>query len=214
MPEHSAEWWRGFIAGAERYAPSYVVKNGRKLLAEAEAREAGTPKAARILYACQCCGEEFGEGEQESGNRCPHCRKGQGDPIGECPEDPEEIDEPSPTAADLAVADELDLLAEHIREYIAEADARDEIRRICRNRADDLRKGVKRAPSAVDVIAAAKKALEDCDKHLKASQWQADCDHLRHKCDAIGCNGQHFSAIQNVLDTAISTLAAWEAAHK
>jgi hypothetical protein len=43
----------------------------------------------RILYACQVCGEEFGEGEENFG-RCPHCNKGFGDPVGECEEDPEE----------------------------------------------------------------------------------------------------------------------------
>jgi len=64
-----------------------------------------------------------------------------------------------PTAADLAVADELDMLAAHIQEYIGPDDARDDIRRICRNRAADLRRGVKRAPSAAEVIAAAEQAL-------------------------------------------------------
>jgi hypothetical protein len=65
-----------------------------------------------------------------------------------------------PTAADLAVADELDMLAAHIQEYIGPDDARDDIRRICRNRAQDLRRGVKRAPTAAEVIKAAEKALE------------------------------------------------------
>jgi len=64
------------------------------------------------------------------------------------------------------------------------------------------------------VIAEAKKALEDCDKHLKASRWQADCDHLRHMCDQIGCNGQYFSAMQNVLEDALAKIAAWEAAQR
>jgi hypothetical protein len=58
-----------------------------------------------------------------------------------------------PTAADLAVADELDMLAVHIQEYIGPDDARDDIRRICRNRAADLRRGVKRGPTAAAVSA-------------------------------------------------------------
>ena len=69
-----------------------------------------------------------------------------------------------PTAADLAVADELDLLAAHIQEYIGPDDARDDIRRICLNRAADLRRGVKRGPSAAEVIATAEReraALRD-----------------------------------------------------
>ncbi len=65
-----------------------------------------------------------------------------------------------PTEADLAVADELDMLAAHIQEYVGPDDARDDIRRICRNRAEDLRRGVKRGPSATEVIAAAERALE------------------------------------------------------
>lgn len=40
-------------------------------------------KCHRTLYMCQKCGEEFGEGEQNNG-MCPHCMKGQGDPIGCC----------------------------------------------------------------------------------------------------------------------------------
>lgn len=76
----------------------------------------------------------------------------------------------TPTAADLAVADELDLLAEHIREYIGIDDARDEIRRICLNSAVDLRKGVSRSPTAAEVIAAAKEALEGVAfaRHVKS----------------------------------------------
>lgn len=72
-----------------------------------------------------------------------------------------------PTVADLAVADELDMLAAHIQEYIGPDDARDDIRRICRNRAADLRLGVKRGPLAAEVIAAAERelrgGLEDFD---------------------------------------------------
>jgi len=52
----------------------------------------------------------------------------------------------TPTAADLAVADELDLLAEHIGEYVPKDDARDEIRRICKDRAADLRRGEAATP--------------------------------------------------------------------
>ena len=66
-----------------------------------------------------------------------------------------------PTAADLAVADELDRLAAHIQEYIGPDDARDDIRRICRNRAEDLRRGVKRGPTAEEVIAAAERAITE-----------------------------------------------------
>lgn len=43
----------------------------------------------RALFACQVCGEEFGAGEENRG-RCPHCLKGYGDPIGECPDDPDD----------------------------------------------------------------------------------------------------------------------------
>jgi len=71
-----------------------------------------------------------------------------------------------PTAADLAVADELDMLAAHIQEYIGPDDARDDIRRICRNRAEDLRRGVKRGPTAAEVIAAAEKALARTADHI------------------------------------------------
>ncbi len=73
----------------------------------------------------------------------------------------------APTAADIAVADELERLAAHIQEYIGPDDARDDIRRICRNRAEDLRRGVKRAPTATEVIAAAERAL------LQVGQWEA-----------------------------------------
>jgi hypothetical protein len=72
-----------------------------------------------------------------------------------------------PTAADLAVADELDMLAVHIQEYIGPDDARDDIRRICRNRAADLRRGVKRGPTAAAVSAACEKAL------VQVGQWDA-----------------------------------------
>jgi hypothetical protein len=72
-----------------------------------------------------------------------------------------------PTAADLAVADELDMLSKFIQEYIGPDDARDDIRRICRNRAADLRRGVKRGPTAAEVIAAAERAL------LQVGQWDA-----------------------------------------
>lgn len=41
----------------------------------------------------------------------------------------------------LAVAQELERLRDHIQEYIGPDDARDEIRRICWNRAKDLREG-------------------------------------------------------------------------
>ena len=75
-----------------------------------------------------------------------------------------------PTAADLAVADELDMLAVHIQEYIGPDDARDDIRRICRNRAADLRRGVKRGPTAAEVIAAAERALE---KLLRSTNMRA-----------------------------------------
>ena len=64
-----------------------------------------------------------------------------------------------PTAENLAVADELDLLAAHIQQHIGPADARADIRRICRTRAEALRRGVKRGPTAAEVIAAAERAL-------------------------------------------------------
>jgi hypothetical protein len=50
------------------------------------------PRTPRILYACQRCGEEVGEGEQSNG-RCPFCNCPALDPIGECEEDT------SPTAS-------------------------------------------------------------------------------------------------------------------
>ena len=78
----------------------------------------------------------------------------------------------APTAADLAVADELDRLAEHVQ-TLPPDDYRDDIKRICHNRAKDLRRGVKRAPTSEQVIAAAERALEsvsfECD-------GKADCD--------------------------------------
>ena len=73
-----------------------------------------------------------------------------------------------PTAADLAVADELDLLAAHIQQYIGPDDARDDIRRICRNRAADLRRGVKRGPSAAEVIAAAERERDELRDRVEA----------------------------------------------
>lgn len=41
----------------------------------------------RTLYACQSCGEEFGDGEAIGVGRCPHCHKGIGDPIGTIEDD-------------------------------------------------------------------------------------------------------------------------------
>lgn len=57
----------------------------------------------------------------------------------------------APTAADLAVADELDRLAEHVQ-TLPPDDYRDDIKRICHNRAKDLRRGVKRAPTSEQVL--------------------------------------------------------------
>lgn len=42
----------------------------------------------RILYACQVCGEEWGEGEScPNACRTKNGRFAEGDPIGECPDD-------------------------------------------------------------------------------------------------------------------------------
>ena len=73
-----------------------------------------------------------------------------------------------PTAADLAVADELGLLAAHIPQYIGPDDARDDIRRICRNRAADLRRGVKRGPSAAEVIATVERERDQLRDRVEA----------------------------------------------
>jgi hypothetical protein len=88
-----------------------------------------------------------------------------------------------PTAADIAVADELDMLAAHIQQYISPDDARDDIRRICRNRAADLRRGVKRGPTAAEVIAAAERALE---KLLRSTNMRAHVEAvIQESCDAL-----------------------------
>jgi hypothetical protein len=44
----------------------------------------------RILYTCQKCGAEVGEGEGDHNGRHPYCG-GQLDPMGSCPEDEERI---------------------------------------------------------------------------------------------------------------------------
>ena len=156
--QHSAEWFRGRKEGlralkdrigAKRNTMlatwgSYtatdveaIINEELDLLAEAEAREAEYQQAA--------------ESSQ--------------DPVGEAIMP---VSEGSvPTATDLAVADELDMLSAHIQENIGPDDARDDIRRICRNRAQDLRRGVKRVPSAAEVIAACERAL------LQVGQWDA-----------------------------------------
>lgn len=52
-----------------------------------ENKKIETKPKARTLYACQSCGEEFGDGEETMDGRCPHCNKGIGDPIGTIEED-------------------------------------------------------------------------------------------------------------------------------
>ena len=159
---HSAEWLRGAVAALEaqsRFGPVSMLERYRSLLAEAEAREAlqGSKEKIALSRIYELASRQLAE------------PAGAGDAVAMakiCTE-VESVHLPSdasaPTAADLAVADELDMLAAHIQEYIGPDDARDDIRRICRNRAQDLRRGVKRAPTAAEVIAAAEKALR-CGK--------------------------------------------------
>jgi len=115
-----------------------------------------------------------------------------------------------PTEADLAVADELERLAEHVQ-TLPPDDYRDDIRRICRNRAEDLRRGVKRGPSAAEVISAAEKALEKlrqyiCTHHITYLDRTPDGDRLRamkHEAREYVESGKHLEAL--------ATITAWEA---
>lgn len=57
-------------------------------------------------------------------------------------------------------------------------------------------------------IAELEGAVHQISDHLTRSHWRRDCDHIRHACEDIGCNGQHFrlieDTIQQVLDAARS----------
>ena len=158
--ERSAEWLRGAAHAAAECKQFKAAVWYQMLLAEAEAREASEAKAAPMEEALTACYKDHPLYSEAS----------------------------VPTAADLAVADELDMLAAHIQEYIGPDDARDDIRRICRNRAEDLRRGVKRGPTAAEVIEAAKKAL-------RCGKWESFTPDERE-----------------MLADALAKIAAWEAA--
>ncbi len=142
-------------------------------LAEAEAREAGVPEE------CTCANCMPSNWPDTNGWRCKRSRVASVPTAAECELGDYYLDQGSsvppaiprgkpnpctclvpdpctchgPSAADLAVADELDMLAAHIQQYVGPDDCRDDIRRICRNRAEDLRRGVKRVPTAAEVKA-------------------------------------------------------------
>ena len=95
-----------------------------------------------------------------------------------------------PDVCKLAAAEELDMLAAHVAHYVGPDDARDDIKRICYNRAKDLRReayatrespapevipGVRESldalpirpkPTAAEVIEAAEKALWCWQTHV------------------------------------------------
>ena len=161
--EHSAEWLRGAAHAAAECKQFKSAGRYQMLLAEAEAREAlqGSKEKIALSHIYEIASRQLVE------------PAGAGDAVAMakiCTE-VEAVHLPSeasvPTAANIAMADELDMLAAHIQQYIGPDDARDDIRRICRNRAEDLRRGVKRAPTATEVIAAAERAL------LQVGQWEA-----------------------------------------
>ena len=114
-----------------------------------------------------------------------------------------------PTATDIAVADELDMLSAHIQEYIGPDDARDDIRRICRNRAADLRLGAKRGPTAAAVITAAERALESWREVMNShGEWDDGCFYYARTSASelqsrIECN-----------DTAFAAIAKWKEAQR
>lgn len=89
-------------AGIARHALSSEavaaeVDNARLLRENEELRKA----PPRVLYACKRCGEAFGEGEDDNG-KCPHCRRGRGEPIGECDDLCDEAEKPTPPLVDSA----------------------------------------------------------------------------------------------------------------
>jgi hypothetical protein len=127
-----------------------------------------------------------------------------------------------PTAADLAVADELDMLAAHIQQYIGPDDARDDIRRICRNRAEDLRRGVKRGPSAAtgtgtltlsETIAGLREACAGVvvSKHEEITAAEVIAAAER----ALRCGKwEHFTSDEReMMAAAFAAIAKWKEAH-
>ncbi len=156
--ERSAEFYRG--AKWQRQN-GYQRWRLDQLLAEAEARETSVPTAANGTGTLTLSEAIAGLREACAGVTVSTVVE--------------------PTEADLAVADELDMLAAHIQEYIGPDDARDDIRRICRNRAEDLRHGVKRGPSAAQVIAAAEQALTAWREAMNThGEWDDGCFYYSH----------------------------------
>lgn len=226
--ERSAEWLRGaveshintcnLITSITSATKSHPARQGllaagnelhnqldryRALLAEAEAREASVPTAAECELGDYYLDQEVAASAGTAGTltlseTIAGLREAcAGVTVSTVLE---------PTEADLAVADELDMLAAHIQEYIGPEDARDDIRRICRNRAEDLRRGVKLGPSAAEVIAAAKVALESVrPSHRSPGCW---CPYERDRA-----NFGHSDGCKKA-SKAVALAADWEAARR
>jgi hypothetical protein len=211
--ERSAEWLRGaveshintcnLITSITSATASHPARQGlmaagkelhnqldryRALLAEAEAREAGVPTAANGTGTLTLSETIAGLREACAGVTVSTVLE--------------------PTEADLAVADELDMLAAHIQEYIGPDDARDDIRRICRNRAEDLRRGVKRGPTAAEVIAAAERALEAWRDAMNThGEWDDGCFYYAKK------SASELEPRIERNDAATTLIARWKEAH-
>lgn len=103
-----------------------------------------------------------------------------------------------------AIAAELEALAAHINEHVGPDDARDDIKRICLNRARVLRGGVEEQPSAAQVIAACKAALEKVEV-------VAEDERLCH-CSECCCGDCDSKRLREAKELAEDLIAAWEAA--
>jgi hypothetical protein len=119
-----------------------------------------------------------------------------------------------PTAADIAVADELDMLAAHIQQYISQDDARDDIRRICRNRAADLRRGVKRGPTAAEVIAAAERALEKLLRSTNTIEVLGEYEALEINTSSRRTMRAHVEAVIQESRDALAAIDKWKEAQR
>jgi len=190
--EHSAEWLRGAVFMAECLGDERTEEQYKHLLAAAEAREA--------IDRCPTCGsrERPRPWSQYTGE-AERCINGW--------HDAEAREAGKPNVCDLAAAEELDMLAAHIQNYIGPDDARDDIRRICYNRAKDLRRNAIKPrestqptqPTAAEVIAGAKKALEDC----RANVANHPDGHQKQ-----------FLKSEEMAEKSLLEIAAWEAAQR
>jgi hypothetical protein len=114
------------------------------------------------------------------------------------------------------------MLAAHIQQYIGPDDARDDIRRICRNRAEDLRRGVKRGPSAAtgtgtltlsETIAGLREACAGVvvSKHEEITAAEVIAAAER----ALRCGKwEHFTSDEReMMAAAFAAIAKWKEAH-